>query len=87
MAGLTLDTGLTGSVVGNLFPQSGNSSFSSSAKPARTMLPEGPTTVTGAAFGPGAGGPSGGTNAGMHVTLAGLIAAAVLVFIWWGLPR
>lgn len=87
MAGLSLDTGLTGSVVGGLFPNSGQGTSPGAARPMRTMIPEGPTTVAGAAFGPGAGGPSMQTSAGLHVAWAGLIAGALLFAIWWALPR
>lgn len=80
MSGLNLQTGLTGSVVGNLY---GNGS--SAAAPTRTAVPEGPTTIAQAAYGGGADG--SGTNAGVHACVIGALSIALLVFMWWGLPR
>lgn len=79
MAGLNLSTGLTGSVVGGLY---GNGS---AVAPPRTGVPEGPGA---AAMAYGAGGPDGGGSAsGMHACVIGGIALALLIFMWWGLPR
>jgi hypothetical protein len=79
MAGLNLNTGLTGSVVGGLY---GNGATA----PPRTGVPEGPSA---AAMAYGAGGASGEANggAGMHACVIGGIALALLLFMWWGLPR
>jgi hypothetical protein len=78
MAGLNLSTGLTGSVVGGLY--GGNA-----LAPPRTGVPEGPGA---AAMAYGGGGPDGGTdNSGMHACIIGGIAIALLIFMWWGLPR
>lgn len=81
MSGLNLSTGLTGSVVGGLYPNG-----SSAAAPTRTAVPEGPTTVAAAAYGGGAQG-DGSSNAGIAASLVGAVAIAVLLFMWWGLPR
>lgn len=78
MAGLNLQTGLTGSAVGSLY------NGSSSVQPTRTAVPEGPMTVAQAAYG-GAGG--GGGRCGTHAVVIGVIAAGILLFMWWGLPR
>ena len=78
MAGLNLQTGLTGSAVGSLY------GGQSSVTPTRTAVPEGPTTVADAAYGGGTG--AGGNN-GTHAVLIGVIAAAILICMWWGLPR
>jgi hypothetical protein len=83
MSGLNLSTGLTGSVVGGLYGPNGGAS---SARPTRTAMPEGPSTVTAAAYG-GSGGGSTGPNPGRHATIIGAVALGLLVFIWWGLPR
>ena len=77
MAGLNLQTGLTGSAVGSLY------GGQSAAAPVRTAIPEGPTTVTQAAYGGGGGGGSCGT----HAVIIGVIAAAILICMWWALPR
>lgn len=75
------DTGLTGSVVGSLY---GNGARSAVAPP-RTYIPEGPSTISQAAYG---GGQGDGTNrAGMHGLLGGIVAFALLVGIWVTLPR
>lgn len=81
MSGLNLQTGLTGSVVGGLY---GNGS--SAAAPTRTAVPEGPTTVAAAAYG-GGGGDGGGSNAGVHACVIGALSIAILLFMWWSLPR
>lgn len=80
MSGLNLQTGLSGSVVGGLYGPG-----SSSVAPTRTAVPEGPTTIAQAAYGGGADG--GGSNAGMHTCLIGGISIAILLFMWWSLPR
>lgn len=82
MSGLNLQTGLTGSVVGGLY---GNGAGSTAAAPTRTAVPEGPTTVAQAAYG-GAGG-GGGSNGGMHACIIGGLSIAILIFMWWSLPR
>jgi hypothetical protein len=80
MSGLNLQTGLSGSVVGGLYGPG-----STAASPTRTAVPEGPTTIASAAYG-GAGGDVG-TNSGVHACVIGGLAIALLVFMWWGLPR
>jgi hypothetical protein len=79
MAGLNLQTGLTGSAVGSLY-----NGGQSAGSPTRTAVPEGPMTVAQAAYG---GGGSGGGNCGTHSVIIGVIAAGLLLFMWWGLPR
>ena len=78
MSGLSLKTGLTGSAVGQLY------NGSSAAGPTRTAVPEGPMTVADAAYGGGGG---GGRSVGTHAVVIGVIAAGILLFMWWGLPR
>lgn len=79
MAGLNLQTGLTGSAVGNLY-----NGGTSSMAPTRTAVPEGPMTVAQAAYGGGGG---GNGSCGTHAVVIGVIAAGILLFMWWGLPR
>lgn len=78
MSGLNLQTGLTGSAVGQLY------NGSSAGAPPRTAVPEGPMTVADAAYGGGSG---GGRSVGTHAVVIGVIAAGILLFMWWGLPR
>jgi hypothetical protein len=80
MAGLSLTSGLSGSVFANGYP-----GYQSAGVPAATTVPEGPSTITQQAYGVpgvGAGGRKGLTAAGI-----GTAAIAVLLFIWWSLPR
>ena len=81
MSGINLQTGLTGSVVSGLY---GNGS--SAGAPTRTAVPEGPTTVAQAAFGGGAG-MTGSDGVGLHSVFVGAVALALLVFMWYALPR
>jgi hypothetical protein len=77
MPGLSLDTGLTGSVFANGYP--------GAAVPGKSTVPEGPSTITQAAYGvPGAG---GGGRKGLTAAAIGTAALAALAFIWWSLPR
>ena len=80
MSGLNLQTGMTGSVVGGLY--GGQSSVS----PTRTAVPEGPTSIASMAYGGGAG-MDGTSSVGMHSVGVGMIALALLVCMWWALPR
>ena len=80
MAGMKLGTGVTGSVVGGLYGGYGGASV-----PAASAVPEGPSTITQQAFGvPSAG---RGSRVGLSAAGIGTAALAVLVFIWWALPR
>jgi len=80
MAGLNLSTGLSGSVFAGGYPGYGSASV-----PVATTVPEGPSTITQAAYGvPGAG---GGGRKGLTAAAIGTAAIAALVFIWWSLPR
>jgi len=79
MSGLNLQTGLSGSVVGGLYPGGGTA-----AAPTRTAVPEGPTTIAQAAFGGGAGASNG---VGIHATVVGAAALLLLICMWWALPR
>jgi hypothetical protein len=80
VAGLNLSTGLSGSVVGGLYPGQ------TAAAPMRTAVPEGPAggTVAAAAFG---GADASVSNSGMHSCVIGALAIGLLLFMWWGLPR
>lgn len=82
MSGLNLSTGLTGSVVGGLYGPNGGAT---AAMPTRTAVPEGPTTVASAAYG-GSADP-GGSNSGLRACIIGGASIAVLIFMWWTLPR
>jgi hypothetical protein len=80
MAGLSLGTGLTGSVFANGYP-----GYGGAAVPGASTVPEGPMTITQQAYGvPGVGaaGRKGLTIAGL-----GTFALAALAFLWWSLPR
>ena len=80
MAGLKLGTGVSGSVVGDLYGGYGNASV-----PAASGIPEGPGTITQQAWGvPSAG---GSRNTGLHAQGISAVALGILVFIWWVLPR
>jgi hypothetical protein len=79
MAGLNLQTGLTGSVVGGLYGGGG------AVSPPRTGVPEGPSAAA-MAYGAG-GGQEGQSSSGMHACVIGGLAIALLLFMWWGLPR
>jgi hypothetical protein len=84
MAGLSLDTGVTGSVVGQLYNYGGG--LGAAGAPPRSSVPEGPATVAQAAYGRGAAG-GGGSNAGMLGTIIGAAAVVVLFCMWAALPR
>ena len=77
-----VETGLTGSVVGRLFGGGG----STAVAPPRTYMPEGPATVSQAAYGSGAGDVAA-SNAGIHALIGGMVAFGLLVGIWVTLPR
>ena len=80
MSGLSLSSGISGSIFAGGYP-----GYSSAAVPMATTVPEGPSTITQQAYGVpgvGAGGRKGLTAAGI-----GTAALALLVFIWWSLPR
>lgn len=80
MAGLKMATGLSGSVVGGLY-----GGYGSAGVPAASGIPEGPGTITQQAWGvPSAG---GGGRHGLAAAGIGTAALAVLVFLWWSLPR
>ena len=80
MAGLSLGTGLSGSVFAGGYPGYANASV-----PGASTVPEGPMTITQQAYGvPGAG---GGGPKGLTAAAIGTAAVAALIFIWWSLPR
>lgn len=80
MAGMRLNTGVTGSVVGNLY-----GGYNGAAVPAASSVPEGPGTITQQAWGvPSA---SNGTNIGFHAAAIGTLALVALGVLWWMLPR
>ena len=83
MAGLNLQSGigLNGSVFGGGWPGYTNGA----AVPTATTVPEGPSTISQAAYGvPGVGGAG---RKGLTAAAIGTAAVAALVFIWWSLPR
>ena len=80
MAGLSLSSGLGGSVFAGGYPGYANASV-----PAATTVPEGPSTITQQAYGvPGVG---GGAKKGLTAAGIGTAAVVALLFIWWSLPR
>lgn len=80
MAGMKMATGLSGSVVGGLY-----GGYNGASVPAASGIPEGPVTITQQAWGvPPAG---NGSRLGLTAAAIGTGALAVLVFIWWALPR
>lgn len=80
MPGLSLDTGLTGSVFANGYP-----GYGGAAVPAASTVPEGPSTITQMAYGvPGVG---NGGRRGLTAAAIGTFALAALAFLWWSLPR
>jgi len=79
MAGLNLQTGFTGSAVGNLY------NYNGASVPAASGVPEGPATITQQAWGvPPAG---GDRPRGLHAAAIGTGALILLALIWWSLPR
>lgn len=76
MAGLNLRAGVGASAgAGGLYPV-----------PA-TASPQAPSTAAVAAWGPLAGTQGGPRTAALGVTGSGLLAAAIMLYIWWSLPR
>ena len=80
MSGMKLGTGVTGSVVGNLYGDYGGA-----AVPGVSTVPEGPGTITQQAW--GVPSPGSGSNVGLHAAAISTAALALLLFIWWSLPR
>jgi hypothetical protein len=82
MAGLKMATGFNGagSVVGGLY-----SGYGGAAVPAASTVPEGPVTITQQAFGV----PPAGMTRSCGLQAAGIStgALALLILIWWALPR
>ena len=80
MAGLSLNTGLGGSVFAG--------GYSGAATPAAAgATAQGPTTVTAKAFGIVTGG-EGSYRTGLYAAFGGgTLALGLLIFIWWSLPR
>jgi hypothetical protein len=80
MAGMGLDTGLTGSVVGRLYT-------GRAAQVPMAGIPEG-GTISEAAYGavPGVN-EAPASSPGIKAAVVGGICLGLLVFIWWGLPR
>jgi hypothetical protein len=80
VAGMKLGTGVTGSVVGNLY-----GGYGGAAVPGASTVPEGPNTITQQAW--GVPSPSSGSRVGLHAAAISTAALVVLGFIWWALPR
>jgi len=80
MAGMKLGTGVTGSVVGNLY-----GGYGGAAVPTATGVPEGPGTITQQAW--GVPSPSSGSKLGLKAAGISTAALVLLGFIWWALPR
>lgn len=80
MPGLSLNTGLTGSVFANGYP-----GYAGAAVPAASTVPEGPSTITQMAYGVPGVGQAG--KRGLTVAAIGTLALVALGFLWWSLPR
>ena len=80
MAGMSLGNGLSGSVFAGGYP-----GYASASTPFATTVSEGPSTITQQAY--GVPGVSGGGSKGLTAAAISTAALAVLVFIWWSLPR
>jgi hypothetical protein len=80
MAGMKLGTGVTGSVVGNLY-----GGYGGAAVPQASGVPEGPGTITQQAW--GVPSPSSGSRIGLHAAAISTGALVLLGLIWWALPR
>lgn len=79
MQGLTLQTGLGGSVFAGGYP-------SAATPDAAGASPQGPTTIGQKAFGIVTGGSSPNTS-GIALVSAGTFSLLALAFIYWSLPR
>jgi hypothetical protein len=80
VAGLQLGSGLQGSVFAGGYP-----GYASASTPYATTVPEGPSTITQQAY--GVPGVSGGGSKGITAAAISSAALALLIFIWWSLPR
>lgn len=80
MTGLSLNMGLGSSVFGQGYP--------GAATPAAAgASPQGPTTIGQKAFGIVTGGQSGSSAAHIGLISAGTLSLALLIGIWYTLPR
>jgi len=69
-------------------PQSKGYTSKASNGTATWASPQGPPSATQAGFGTFAGSPSGGASRATHgVLCAGAVSLALLIWIWWSLPR
>lgn len=64
-----------------------NTGFSASGVVAASPPSQSGRTITQQAYGISSGADMGGRTAGWGSTLIGIGAAAVLVYLWWSLPR
>jgi hypothetical protein len=80
MANLTLQTGLGGSVFASGYP---GAATPAAAGPSA----QGPTTVGQKAFGIVTGSPGCSRTPGLALISGGTLSLALLVYIWWSLPR
>lgn len=78
-----LGNGITGSVVGGLYPGGGSGAFT----PPPSTYPENAQTVTAAAYGPQGGTAKSRVGVGVGSSWVAAAAFGLLVFIWWGLPK
>lgn len=80
MSGMSLNMGLGSSVFTQGYP--------GAATPAAAgASPQGPTTIGQKAFGITTGAPNVPGTSGNALITGGGLALALLVFIWWSLPR
>jgi hypothetical protein len=83
-----LASGIGFSVFGQNGPgQSGGYTRQASNGTATWASPQAPQTATQAGFGTVAGGGGGTSTVTLGVLSAGSISLALLIFIWWSLPR
>jgi hypothetical protein len=78
VAGMQMQTGLTGSVVGRL--------YQGAASVPMAGIPEG-GTISEAAYGSVPGVNTPGAPAGLHAMIVSGACLVILGIIWWGLPR
>lgn len=75
-----LNTGLGASVFASGYP-------GASVPAAAGASPQGPSTVGQQAFGIVAGDTGGSRTSGYAIIGGGTLALALMIFIWWSLPR
>jgi hypothetical protein len=75
---------LNSGIGASVFAGGGGSQMAPNAAPAS---PQGPRSAGQRAYGVVAGAQSGPKTAGYGLITAGTVSLALLIFIWWSLPR